>query len=129
MKFARINGSNILFSGSAHRSKSWCRNPQTKVAKFARFALVMEAIRNRRATALCHSFGGCRMIEYPADAQRQRTCVTRFKEEPGAKIPKKWTNRRKVARNHGETAGPVFENLHGNIDAKFWNVLQRAYSH
>ncbi len=47
-------------------------------------------------------------------------------KEAGLGVAKEGANRRQIAGDHGNSAGPVFENFHRDIQHEFGNGLQRA---
>src|SRR5271156_3258002 len=106
-----------LLSGLSAANDSLAeRDLRAKAPQFVDFAAVIEPLHDKISAARAHAICLSRIVEQPADGSRELDGALRWHQQTRVLISKEGTNRRQIARDHGQAAGPVFKDLYGNIE-------------
>src|SRR5262245_14959698 len=92
--------------------------------EFINLPLIVEFGRNAIAAILSHSFAVVRPLHKEANRPGQISSVRWLEKQAVLTLFDETSNRWQVARHNGQTAGPVFEHLRGNILHELGNWLQ-----
>lgn len=103
------------------------RDGQAKSDKFLCFVAIVKSFDDRRATAAAHPFRCTRMIQHPSDGPRQLLRISGREQEASLRVAKERADRRQIACNYRQAAGPVFEDFHGNVQKKLRRGAERTH--
>ena len=95
-----------------------------KVAEPANFAFIVESLRNRTTPLSSHACRNVWMVQQPRNGLREIGSIVRLIQNSGGHVAEKRPNRRQVARYYRQSARPVFEDFHRDVEPELSRVLQ-----